>query len=179
MIKHLGLLLCGALCACADVQRNFAPADPLSADDHFRLASAFEAHGLQDDALRHYQRTVKINPSNPEAWVALGNMKFKRGEFAGAEGDYLRALNCSPGHAGAQNNLALAYLAQNKNLKEAELLAKAALRQKGTLRPYVLDTLASIYAREGRFPEARVAAEQAAAAAASNGITLPPKPQSL
>lgn len=172
-------LLCVALCACAGVKRNFAPADPLSADDHFRLGAALEAHGLPNDALKHYSRAVKLNPSNPEAWVALGNLKFKLGDFAAAEEDYRRALDRSPFHAGAQNNLALTYLAQNKNLKEAELLAKAALRQNGALRPYVLDTLANIYEREGRLPEARLAAEQAAAAAASNGITLPPKPESL
>jgi tetratricopeptide (TPR) repeat protein len=179
MKRLLAPLLCAALCACAGVKKNFAPADALSADDHFRLGAAFESNGLSNDALKHYQRAAKRNPSNAEVWVALGNLKFKNGDFAGAEEDYERALNRSPYHAGAQNNLALAYLAQNKKLKEAELLAKSALRQNGALRPYVLDTLANIYAREGRLPEARVAAEQAAAAAASKGITLPSKPESL
>jgi protein O-GlcNAc transferase len=175
MNRLLVLSLCSALCACAGVKKNFAPADPLSAEDHFRLAAAFESHGLPDDALKHYQRAAKLDPANAEVWVALGNLKFRRGDYGAAEEEYQRALNRSPYHAGAQNNLALAYLAQNKNLKEAELLAKAALRQNGALRPYVLDTLANIYEREGRLPEARVAAQQAAQAAASHGITLPTK----
>jgi len=173
--KLLVLTLSAALCACASVKKNFAPADPLTADDHFRLAAAFEAHGLPNDALKHYQRAAKLNPSNAEVWVALGNLKFRQGDYAAAEDEYQRALDRSPYHAGAQNNLALVYLAQNKKLKEAELLAKAALRQNGALRPYVLDTLAHVYEREGRLPEARIAAQQASEAAAQHGITLPLK----
>jgi tetratricopeptide (TPR) repeat protein len=175
MNKRLVALLCAGLCGCAGMKKSFAPADPLSAEDHFRLAAAFESHGLPDDALKHYQRAAKLDPDNAEICVALGNLKFRRGDYSAAEDDYRRALDRSPYHAGAQNNLALAYLAQNKNLKEAELLAKAALRQNGALRPYVLDTLSNIYAREGRLPEARIAVEQAAQAAASHGITLPTK----
>jgi tetratricopeptide (TPR) repeat protein len=183
---RLGLLLCGALCACADLRHEFKPADPLSADDHFRLGAAYEAEGLQDDALRQYQRAARLNRANPELWVALGNIKFKRGEFSRAEEDYLHALDISPVHAGAQNNLAMTYLAQNKNLPEAERLAKAALRHRGPLQPYVLDTLAKIYEAEGRFPEARAAAARAAAAAeaaaeaeSSSRLALPSPPESL
>ena len=177
--KFLVLLVCGALSACANIPHLFKAADPLTADEHFRLGSAYEAEGLQDAAVRQYQRAVRLNPSDPEPWVALGNIKFKRGNFSLAEGDYLRALNISPFHAGAQNNLAMTYLAQNKNLKEAERLAKSALRQTGPLQPYVLDTLANIYEHERRFPEARAAAAQAAAAATSRGITLPLPPENL
>jgi tetratricopeptide (TPR) repeat protein len=189
-MKHhaprFALLLCGALCACADLRHAFKPADPLSADDHFRLGAAYEAEGLQDDAVRQYQRAARLNSANPEPWVALGNIKFKRGEFLRAEDDYLHALNISPVHAGAQNNLAMTYLAQNKDLKEAERLAKAALRHKGPLQPYVLDTLAKIYEAEGRYPEARAAAAQAAAAthaaeeaSSSSRLALPPPPEPL
>lgn len=180
---RLVLLACCALCACAHADRLFKPADPLSADDHFRLGAAYEAEGLQDDALRQYQRVLRLNRANPEAWVAIGNIKFKRGEYSRAEEDYLSALNVSPSHAGAQNNLAMTYLAQKKNLKEAERLAKGALRHRGPLQRYVLDTLAKIYEAEGRYPEARAAAAQAEAAAkraeamaSSDGIVPPPEP---
>jgi tetratricopeptide (TPR) repeat protein len=177
--NSLGLLLCGALCACAGLPRVIRPADPLTAEEHFRLGASYEAQGLQDDAARQYERAVRINAADPEGWVALGNVEFKRGDYARAEEDYLRALNISPLHAGALNNLAMTYLAQNKRLKEAERLAKAALRAKGPLQPYVLDTLANIYEHEQRYPEARAAAAQAATAAASSGIALPPPPESL
>ena len=182
--KIAALLICGALCACAGFPRVFKPADPLSADEHFRLGSAYEAQGLPDDAAKQYQRAARLNPANPEVWLALGNIQFKYGEYGRAEDDYLRVLNLSPFHAGAQNNLAMTYVARHKKLKEAEHLAKAALRQKGPLQPYVLDTLAKIYEAERRFPEARAAAAQAAAAqqetaAAERSITILPRPGSL
>ena len=164
--KRRALVLCGSLCACARMPSLFKDADTMTAEQHFRLGYAYEARGRDEDAIRQYRNAVRLNRSDPEAWVALGNIEFKLGNFPRAEDDYLRALNVSPLHAGAQNNLAMAYLAQNKNLEEAERLAKMALRQKGPLRPYVLDTLAGIYARERRFAEARAAAAQAAAALA-------------
>jgi tetratricopeptide (TPR) repeat protein len=177
--KLLALLLCGALSACADMPRFFKPADPLSADQHFRLGAALEADGRPDEALRQYQRVVRLDAANPEGWIALGNLLYKRGDYQRAEYDYQRALNVSPSHVGAQNNLAMTYLAQNKKLKEAERLAEAALRQESPLQPYVLATLADIYAAEGRVTEARATAAQAAAAATSRGITLPAPPENL
>jgi Flp pilus assembly protein TadD len=181
--KFAALLLCGAACACAGLPRVFKPADPLTAQDHFRLGAAYEAQGLQDDAARQYQRAAKLDPADPEVWMALGNVNFKFGEYSRAENAYLRALNLSPFHGGAQNNLAMAYVAQHKKLKEAERLAKSALRQKGPLQPYVLDTLAKIYEAERRFPEARAAAAQAATAQAATAgppreIVLLPRPES-
>ncbi|MFI5349445.1 MAG: tetratricopeptide repeat protein [Elusimicrobiota bacterium] len=176
MRPPLGLLLCAALCACANPQRVFKPADPLTAEDHFRLGSAYEANGLPDDAAKQYQRSARLNPSNPEIWMALGNIHFKYGEYSRAEDDYLRALNLAPDHVGAQNNLAMTYLTQHKKLKEAERLAKAALRQKGPLQPFVLDTLAKIYEAESRYAEARAAAAQAATA---RGGALTPTPANL
>ena len=177
------LLLCGALGgalgACSDLRGLLKPDDLRTADEHFRLGAAAEAKDDLDDAVRHYARTVGLHPSDPEAWLALGNAAFKRGDLARAEDAYRRALNIAPEHVGAQNNLAMAYLAQNKNLTEAEALAKAALRQEGPLRPYVLDTLASIYEAELRFPEARAAAAKAAAAKTSYSAAFPLPPESL
>ena len=157
----------------------FKPADPLTAEEHFRLGYAYETRGLRDDAARQYEKAIRLNPNDPEAWVALGNIEFKRKDYPLAEEDYLRALNISEFNAGALNNLAMTYLAQNKKLKEAERLAKTALHAKGPLQPYVLDTLANIYDREERYPESRAAEAQAATAAASSGIPFPPPPESL
>ena len=177
MRKRWSLPLCGALygalCACANAPRPFRR-DPLTADDHFDLGSAYEEQGLQHDAARQYKKALRLDPSDSEAWVASGNVKFKRGDFSRAERDYLRALEVAGDHAGAQNRLAMAYLAQNKKLKEAERLAKTALRQNATLRPYVLDTLAKIYEREGRYDEARATAAEAESAAKDNGLPYPP-----
>jgi Flp pilus assembly protein TadD len=166
------LWLCGALCACAHLPQLREAADPLTAEEHYRLGAAYDAQGLLDDAARQYRAAAALNPADPETWVALGNIAFGRGELSRAEDDYLRALKTAPANAGAQNNLAMAYLGQGKKLEEAERLARAALSQDGPLQPYILDTLARIYERERRFPEARAAAVEAAAAATARGVTL-------
>ena len=174
MKDRLSLLLCGALCACAHAPRPFGRPDRLSADDHFRLGSAYEEQGLEDDAARQYKKSLRLDSGDPEVWVASGNAKFKRGDVSHAEDDYLHALGLTGDHADAQNHLALAYLAQNKKLKEAERLAKTALRENATLRPYVLDTLARIYAREGRCAESFATAAQAEEEAKYSGLPFPP-----
>ena len=171
--RCLGILMCASLSACAGAP-IFAPANSLSSDAHFRLGAAYEAAGRRDDAAKQYQRVVKLAPENTEAWVALGNVDFKLGNFSLAESAYRRALHISPDHVGALNNLALTYLTEKTRLKEAETLAKSALRQGGPLVPSVLDTLAEIYEAEGRRPEARAAAAQAAGATMSAEIALAP-----
>ncbi len=170
--KCLGLLMCASISACAGAPL-LASTDPLSADAHFRLGAGYEAAGRQDDAAKQFQRVVKLAPENTEAWVALGNVEFKLGNFPLAESAYRGALNVSPGHVAAQNNLAVTYLTEKTRLPEAETLAKTALRHSGPLKPYVLDTLAEIYEAEGLRTEARAAAAQAVGAALSAGISLP------
>jgi predicted Zn-dependent protease len=63
------------------------------------------------------------------------------------------------------NNLAMVYLTQQEKLDEAEQLANLALAQGGPLRPYVLDTMAHIYLRQGRYREAQTALKKAEALA--------------
>jgi predicted Zn-dependent protease len=61
----------------------------------------------------------------------------------------------------------MVFLAQQEQLDEAERLANLALAQGGPLRPYVLDTMAHIYHRQGRYREAQTALNKAEALAPS------------
>jgi predicted Zn-dependent protease len=70
------------------------------------------------------------------------------------------------------NNLAMVYLTQQEKLDEAERLANLALAQGGPLRPYVLDTMAHIYVRQGRYREAQTALNNAEALAPPYDRTL-------
>jgi|CXWL01.1.fsa_nt_gi tetratricopeptide (TPR) repeat protein len=89
-----------------------------------------------------------------EIELARGNSAFVAGRFREAEAFFRKALETAPLHAGAANNLAMTLLARGGRLPEAEALAKDALSRSGSLRPYVVDTLASIYRRQGRYAEA-------------------------
>lgn len=157
-------LSCG-LTACAHLPPLIGQQDALSAKEHAQLGAAYEAQGLQTEAAAQYEAAARKDPAEVEAWVALGNLSFNAGDWAGAERYYRRALKASPHHAGAGNNLAMVYLAQDKNMDQAEGLAAEALTQAGALKPYILDTLANIYLRQRRYAEARTAVKQALAAA--------------
>lgn len=151
--------------ACAHIPPLTKYHDPLSAEEHARLGASYETQGLREEAVGQYRSVLRQDPSNVPAEMALGNMAFEDGDLKGAERYYQRVLKVSPSHAGAGNNLAMVFLAQNRKLAQAEQLAQEALRQNGPLKPYILDTLANIYVRQNRYAEARAALDQAEAAA--------------
>ncbi|NNN04840.1 MAG: tetratricopeptide repeat protein [Elusimicrobia bacterium] len=133
-----------ALCACATLPRYYKASDPLTAAEHDRLGAAYEAQGLLDDARHQYQAALALEHADPQAWVALGDLEFRRGDYRAAERDFRRALKAAPARADALNNLAMTYLARRKNLTEARRLAEEALSLGGPVKPYALDTLAGI-----------------------------------
>jgi tetratricopeptide (TPR) repeat protein len=143
-------VLAGALCACAHLRTLTAATDALSPGEHMTLGASYETQGLKKEAAAQYEAAAKMDSADPEAEVALGNLAFADGDFKSAETRYLRALKRSPRHAGAENNLAMTYLSEGIKLDEAEKLAQEALDQGGPLRPYILDTLASIRLRRSR-----------------------------
>jgi len=142
------------LAACSHGQRLGGYRDALSPAEHVRLGSSYEAQGLRAEAAAQYRAAVRSDPGCAECWLALGNTEFSEGRFKKAGAAFRKALKASPHHPGAANNLAMVLLARGGDLREAEALAQDALKNAGALRPYVLDTLAAIYIREGRLAEA-------------------------
>jgi tetratricopeptide (TPR) repeat protein len=157
LLGAMALLLQG----CSVMPQLVWHSDPLSAEEHVRLGTSYEAQGLNDDAAQQYQAALHLQRNNIPALVAWGNLAFGKGDWKTAGACYLRILRRDPTHAGANNNLAMVYLATGKHLDKAERCALMALKQGGPLKPYVLDTLATIYIREGRFAEARKALDEA------------------
>ncbi len=100
------------------------------------------------------------------AWIALGNDAFEAKDYKAAENDFRRALKIDPTNPAANNNLAMVYLAENRQLDRAEKLATKALSS--NLQPYAYDTLAHIYLKRGNSARARDAWEKAMASASGN-----------
>lgn len=155
------LALAGLLAGCAHISGVAGYRDALAPEEHLRLGGSYEAQGLREEALAQYRLAVKRDPGLAEGWLALGNMEFADGRLKEAGADFRKALKASPHHAGASNNLAMVALAGNGSLIEAEALTQDALLTAGTLRPYVLDTLANIYLKEKRYSEAAVVIAEA------------------
>lgn len=141
------------------------PHDALSAEEHTRLGVSYEEQGLRADAHIQFEAALEKDPNYAPAWMAKGNDSFAAGDLKSAERSFRRVLKLSPHHAGASNNLAMIYVSQNINLDEAEQLAQEALAQDGPIKPYLFDTLANIYLRQRRYPDAKAALTQAEEAA--------------
>jgi tetratricopeptide (TPR) repeat protein len=167
------VLLAGlGLTTCSNFPKLLIPHDALTPEEHLTLGMSYESQGLPALAEREYQAVLRGQPDHPGALLALGNHSFERGALQEAEQYYRRVLITVPEHAAASNNLAMVYLQRGDNLEEAERLAARALQGSGPLRPYVLDTLAHIYIRQGRDQEAMAALNEAEKAAPRDDTIL-------
>jgi len=98
--------------------------DPLTAEEHYKLAMTYEQEGEYEAAVREYKAASK---SIAEAYYYLGNIYFTRGEYEAAEKNYKIAIRKLPNNPRPYNNLAWLYFTQARNLKEAESLASQAV----------------------------------------------------
>jgi Tfp pilus assembly protein PilF len=155
------IVIINLLQGCSAMPQLVRHRDPLSAEEHLRLGASYESQGFMGDAAQQYQAALHLQKNNMPALVARGNLASETGDWKTAEACYRRILHLDPTNAGADNNLAMIYLLSGKPLKDAEQFALAALKQGGPLKPYVLDTLATIYIQQNRYSEARAALDDA------------------
>jgi tetratricopeptide (TPR) repeat protein len=158
--------------ACSDLPRVRVLHDPLTPEEHVRLGLAYEVEGRTELAAREYDGALGKEQGYVPALIGLGNLAFNRGTLEEAEAYYRQALITAPEDPGVNNNLAMVYLTQQEKLGEAEQLANLALAQGGPLQPYVLDTMAHIYVRQGRYREAQTVLNNAEALAPPYDRTL-------
>jgi Flp pilus assembly protein TadD len=58
-----------------------------------------------DEAIRHLEQSLRLNPNNADAHNELGALLANRGEIAEAIPHFEQALRLDPNHAGARENL--------------------------------------------------------------------------
>jgi tetratricopeptide (TPR) repeat protein len=115
----------------------------LTPTESLALGQTYEAQGLKRDAAQQYRAALLTDKRYVPALVALGNLSYEEKDYRTAEKYFRRAQRADPNHPGANNNLAMTYLAQGKKLKEAEKLAQKAAADPA-MRPYAEDTLTQI-----------------------------------
>jgi tetratricopeptide (TPR) repeat protein len=98
---------------------------PRSAFLHGNLGEVLRLLGRQDDALRHLQLAVEIDPRLAQAWNSLGLLANDRADYAEAELACREALRLQPRFAAALINLANALLALNRRVEAVGALRKA------------------------------------------------------
>jgi tetratricopeptide (TPR) repeat protein len=130
-----------------------ARAFPRAANTQYELGATLVALGEADAGLQALRRAVALNRDQAEAWRAIGDVLFRRGEAAGAEAAYLahaRAQLADPGLKAACDALA------REDAGGAEGLVRAVL-EKGAGGAAALRLLGEALDRQGRYAEAEVA----------------------
>lgn len=98
--------------------------DPLTAEEHLQLGLIYEKKELIEEAIKHYKEASKYDA---RGFLFLGNLYLKQGKYDKAENYYKQAIRKNDKLSDAYNNLAWIYYIKNKNLDEAEEMAKKAL----------------------------------------------------
>ena len=106
----------------------------LSAEESVQLGLLYEKQGLKTEAEKQYRAALETDKKFEPALMALGNLAFQTNDYRSAEKHYERVLKANPKSGGANNNLAMVYLAESKNLDRAETLARKAAEIPSTSR---------------------------------------------
>jgi tetratricopeptide (TPR) repeat protein len=144
----------------------------LSAEEHNDLGVFFERMGNLRAATQHYVTATQLNPSNSYFSMNLGNALLKQRHLSEAAKAFSRAVELDPQNADAMNNLAYTYAEMGENLDEAVKLCNRAEELFPTRKAYFLDTLGTIYLKQGKHDEAATTFAAALAAATDREQSL-------
>jgi Tfp pilus assembly protein PilF len=132
---------------------------------HYNYANALRRDGRLDQAIRHFEETVRINPKYYKGQNNLALAYYLKGKIAQAITSWHKAIEVKPDFIDAINNLAWIRATHHdsdvRDSDEAVRLAKRTCELTDYNRPDLLDTLAAAYATTGRFDEAVAVAERA------------------
>jgi tetratricopeptide (TPR) repeat protein len=121
--KALGLLVLATIISSCSIPKIIVLKDPLTPEEHINLGVSYENKGELDAALKEYETASK---KLPIAYLYIGNVHFRKNDFKNAEFSYKKAIKKTQDPR-AYNNLAWLYYIMNKNMEEAEALAKKAV----------------------------------------------------
>ncbi|MGO9527571.1 MAG: PA2778 family cysteine peptidase [Verrucomicrobiia bacterium] len=136
----------------------------LSAEEHNDLGVFFERAGEPGSATRQYVVATQMNPQNSYFRMNLGNALLKQHRLAEAAKAFARAVEIDPQNADAMNNLAYTYCEMGENLDAAAKLCDRAVVLFPARKAYFLDTLGTVYLKQGKRDEAATAFGAALAA---------------
>jgi tetratricopeptide (TPR) repeat protein len=144
----------------------------LSAEEHNDLGLFFERGGVLGAATEHYVAATQLNPENSYFRMNLGNVLLKQRRLREAVAAFTRALELDAQNADAMNNLAYTYSELGSNLDEAAKLCQQAATLRPARRAYYLDTLGTIYAKQGKLQGAVGTFESALSATTERQASL-------
>lgn len=127
--------------------------EPDFMDTYSRLANLHEASGNLDRAEDAFTMGIQHEPTWAPGYWWRGQIRHKRGESGKAEKDFRRAIQLAPDVPFPKDALAYLLAAENRDLAEALILAEAAVAH--DRHPAHRATLALVYYRLNRVPDAQ------------------------
>ncbi len=142
-----------AIRACSWIIRNGKRPETVSiAQAHSNRGYAYAEKGQFDRAIRDFNKAIKGDPKDDNAYNYRGVAYMKKKQYARALADFNKAIGLEPNNFYAYNNRALAYLKSDK-MREALRSVNKAIK----LNP----EQASFYETRGRIHEALEKKEKA------------------
>lgn len=143
-----------------NADRTASPKAQGQADAAPLLQRAWQAwgDGRFDEARDMFQRSLKSDSKNANAWNGLGWSSFNSGKLPEAEAAFNEVIKLSPGHSAAENGLGQIYLNQKKYAEAEQHLLKAAPEA-----PAAWYGLAKVFLLQGKYEEAEKWAQKVVA----------------
>jgi Tfp pilus assembly protein PilF len=135
-------------CTGCTLPRTALHREPLSATEYNTLGSAYLKNNEKAAAKRQFEAALRQDKKNFFALMALGNFAYEEKDYKHARRYFRRAVRVRPEDPSAINNLAMADLAEGKNLDRSRKNLEKALPASGEHRPYLEDTLAQIQKKQ-------------------------------
>lgn len=139
-----------------------------------RLLIQIAERGLRGDVegqLQLAQQLTRVEPANPRTWLALAGVQQALGREADARATMGRAIQAAPSFAPAHLALAQSFLAEPRDLAQAEQNARHAVEQEPN-EPTPHDVLGDVHRMQGKLQEARADYTRAAELDPGSGLAL-------
>jgi len=148
--------------------RRTIATNPAASIAHNNLGNILVARGRTDEARRHLQTAVDLQPGNPEARDSLGALLLEQGQHDAAVAHFRAALEVQPKHARTHYNLGVALL--RKGETDAAIAAlRNALQRKPSYHEAQI-SLGIALLNQGHLSEATAAFEAALKIQPANSV---------
>lgn len=107
--------------------RRACKLQPAAPDMRYSLAAVLSEAGLQQEAIRQYQKVLQEHPDHVSSRVAIGVLHFHNLDFSAAINCFEEALKTDSANAEASYNLGLARMRVGQSQAAHECFAKALL----------------------------------------------------
>ena len=125
---------------------------PRPADEHLRKGNVYFTTKNFDEAAKAYELAAEADPKSARAREGRGNVDYERGDLAGAEMWYRKAIEANGREITPRHKLALTLAARNDYAGAIEAL-KAAVEIAHD-NPYALSTMGGFYKKLGKLDDA-------------------------